>query len=48
VAAIPISFFYGGRARGRDLVRLCFCKREETLRAAIDRLERRFGGAGRE
>ena len=37
VAAIPLSAFY---ADGRDqhIARLCFAKRDETLRAALDRL----------
>ncbi len=39
VAAIPNSFFYDQRRGGRRSVRLCFCKRDETLREAIRRLE---------
>jgi methionine aminotransferase len=37
VAAIPLSAFY---ADGRDqhIARLCFAKREDTLRLALDRL----------
>lgn len=38
VAAIPPSVFYSDPARGRNLVRFAFCKREKTLRAAIERL----------
>jgi N-succinyldiaminopimelate aminotransferase len=38
VAAIPSSAFYEGRCGGRDLVRFCFCKRDETLDEAIRRL----------
>jgi N-succinyldiaminopimelate aminotransferase len=38
VAAIPSSAFYEGRRGGRDLVRFCFCKRDETLDEAIRRL----------
>jgi len=39
VAAIPLSAFYeGGFEQG--LARLCFAKRDETLRAALQRLER--------
>jgi N-succinyldiaminopimelate aminotransferase len=38
VAAIPSSYFYEGRRGGRDLVRFCFCKRDETLEEAIRRL----------
>lgn len=38
VAAIPPGSFYCDRREGRRLVRFAFCKREETLRAAIDRM----------
>lgn len=38
VAAIPFSVFYQDRRGGRDLVRLCFCKRDETLDEAVRRL----------
>jgi methionine aminotransferase len=37
VAAIPLSAFYEGGFEQR-LARLCFAKRDETLRAALDRL----------
>jgi N-succinyldiaminopimelate aminotransferase len=40
VAAIPCSCFWADRRRGRDLVRLCFCKKDETLDEAIKRLKR--------
>ncbi len=40
VAAIPPSAFYENKAEGRRLVRFAFCKRDETLRAAIERLSR--------
>jgi aminotransferase len=45
VAAVPGSSFYrrGSRALTRrrdDLLRFCFCKKEETLRAAVERLKR--------
>ncbi len=39
VAAIPNSFFHDQRRGGRASVRFCFCKRDETLAAAIARLE---------
>jgi aspartate/methionine/tyrosine aminotransferase len=39
VAAIPVSYFWKDRARGRNLVRFCFCKKEETLREATRRLK---------
>ncbi|MFH1124250.1 MAG: aminotransferase class I/II-fold pyridoxal phosphate-dependent enzyme, partial [Pseudomonadota bacterium] len=38
VAAIPSSFFWNNRARGRNLVRFCFCKKDETLEEGIRRL----------
>lgn len=38
VAAIPSSVFWHERSGGRDLVRFCFCKRNETLDEAIRRL----------
>ncbi len=38
VAAIPPGSFYCDRKEGRRLVRFAFCKREATLRAAIDRM----------
>jgi N-succinyldiaminopimelate aminotransferase len=40
VAAIPCSAFWDGRRGGRELARFCFCKRDETLDLAIERLER--------
>jgi len=38
VAAIPCSFFWEGRRMGRNLVRFCFCKRDDTLEEAMRRL----------
>ena len=40
VAAIPASYFWNKRSQGRNLVRFCFCKKEETLDEAIRRLKR--------
>ena len=40
VATIPASAFYEGRRGGRNLVRFCFCKRDETLDEAIRRLRK--------
>jgi len=40
VAAIPCSYFWNERRAGRHLARFCFCKKDETLREAIDRLTR--------
>jgi N-succinyldiaminopimelate aminotransferase len=39
VAAIPCSCFYQNRSAGRNLVRFCFCKKDETLAEAIRRLK---------
>jgi methionine aminotransferase len=39
VATIPLSPFYGRAPEGQRLVRLCFAKNQETLDAAIARLE---------
>ncbi|RML51529.1 Methionine aminotransferase [Pseudomonas syringae pv. pisi] len=38
VATIPISVFYQTLIPGQRLVRLCFAKREETLREAAKKL----------
>jgi N-succinyldiaminopimelate aminotransferase len=40
VAAIPYSYFSKDRRQGRELVRLCFCKKDETLKEAIRRLRK--------
>ena len=41
VAVVPGSSFYKPGKDGRtDLLRFCFCKKEETLRAAVERLGR--------
>ncbi len=40
VAAIPPGSFYADPAHGRSLVRFAFCKRMETLEAAVSRLQR--------
>lgn len=51
VAAIPPGAFYVNRAKARSLVRFAFCKRLETIEAALDRLSayhQRFAGAGRQ
>ncbi|NJN64139.1 MAG: aminotransferase class I/II-fold pyridoxal phosphate-dependent enzyme, partial [Acidobacteria bacterium] len=47
VAAIPPSFFYrDAKDEGRRLVRFAFCKREETLRQAAERLSVRWTKKG--
>ena len=38
VAAVPGSSFYRDTALGRTKLRFCFCKKDETLHAAADRL----------
>jgi methionine aminotransferase len=38
VASIPVSVFYQNPPQGQRLVRLCFAKREETLRRAAEKL----------
>ncbi|MES2820957.1 MAG: pyridoxal phosphate-dependent aminotransferase [Pseudomonadota bacterium] len=38
VASIPISVFYQSPPAGQRLVRLCFAKREDTLRQAAEKL----------
>jgi len=40
VAAIPCSYFWNNRRQGRELVRFCFCKKDETLEEGIRRLRR--------
>ena len=39
VAAIPPSVFYENKSIGRPLIRWAFCKKPETIRGAIQRLE---------
>lgn len=48
VACIPASPFFSDehKAIGQRLVRFTYCKREETLAAARDRLQRLQGGVG--
>ncbi len=43
VAVVPGSSFYAHPERGRTQVRFAFCKREETLREAVARLQRLRG-----
>jgi aspartate/methionine/tyrosine aminotransferase len=40
VACVPGSSFYSDPMRGSQQVRFCFCKRDETLSAAAERLAR--------
>jgi aspartate/methionine/tyrosine aminotransferase len=46
VGTVPGSSFYHSEGAGRSLVRFVFCKREETLREAAERL-RDFAARGR-
>lgn len=47
VAVVPGSSFYKTSAHGRTKVRFCFCKRDETLDAADERLARAPWSAAR-
>jgi N-succinyldiaminopimelate aminotransferase len=38
VVAVPASAFYGDPRGGRHLVRFAFCKRDEVLHEAVERL----------
>ncbi len=40
VACVPGSSFYSVPERGRQQVRFCFCKKDETLQLAAERLEK--------
>jgi aspartate/methionine/tyrosine aminotransferase len=40
VAVVPGSSFYHRPAMGANFVRFCFCKKDETLEAAAERLEK--------
>ena len=40
VACVPGSSFYSVPERGQQQVRFCFCKKDETLHAAADRLSK--------
>ena len=40
VAAVPGSSFFRNPVAGKDLIRFTFCKREETLAAAEERLKK--------
>ncbi|XP_057444503.1 uncharacterized protein LOC130736729 [Lotus japonicus] len=42
VAAIPTSVFYLNPEEGKNLVRFTFCKDEETLRAAVERMKEKL------
>lgn len=42
VVAIPTSVFYLNPEEGKNLVRFTFCKDEETLRSAVDRMKEKL------
>ncbi len=50
VATVPGSSFFSDPKAGKDIIRFTFCKKEETLRAAEERLSKlvRNTGAGHE
>jgi aspartate/methionine/tyrosine aminotransferase len=43
VASVPGSSFFSDPAAGRNFIRFCFAKKEETLQLAEERLERLKG-----
>jgi aminotransferase len=40
VAVVPGSSFFHDKSLGKNLVRFCFCKKDETLQAAAEKLEK--------
>ena len=40
VAVVPGSSFYYDKSLGSQKVRFCFCKKDETLQAAAERLQK--------
>ena len=40
VAVVPASSFYHDNSLGNQQVRFCFCKKDETLEAAVERLQK--------
>jgi aminotransferase len=40
VAVVPGSSFYQDKSLGKNQVRFCFCKKNETLEAAAERLQK--------
>lgn len=40
VAVVPGSSFYRGNPEGSQMVRFCFCKKDETLEAAVEKLNK--------
>jgi aminotransferase len=46
VASVPGSSFYRDPASGRNQVRFCYCKKDDTLDAAAERLQRLVASPG--
>ena len=46
VAAVPGSSYFHDPAMGRHMIRFCFCKKDETLDAAGERLMKLKVNAG--
>ncbi|MBX7170257.1 MAG: aminotransferase class I/II-fold pyridoxal phosphate-dependent enzyme [Pyrinomonadaceae bacterium] len=44
VAVVPASSFYHDKKLGSQQVRFCFCKKDETLNAAVERLQKLRNG----
>ncbi len=44
VAVVPASSFYHDKNLGSQQVRFCFCKKDETLNAAVERLQKLRNG----
>jgi aminotransferase len=40
VAVVPGSSFFHDKSAGENLVRFCFCKKDETLESAAERLQK--------
>ncbi len=40
VAVVPASSFYSDKSKGSQQVRFCFCKKDETLLGAVERLQK--------
>jgi aspartate/methionine/tyrosine aminotransferase len=47
VAAVPMSVFYGAAGGPNNFIRFCFCKRDEVLDAAVERLAKWLKGRRR-
>jgi aspartate/methionine/tyrosine aminotransferase len=45
VTAVPVSAFFTENGP-RDFARFCFCKKDEVLDAALERLAKHFRNAG--